>query len=144
MIYVMNMCMSFINSNDPCRSSECLWDGGNCEPDGGWGCENGCSTLYTNWAALIGIDTWLVNHTYVCEHLWPVALVFLVNDENEYTENCTSTMILSDFNHDSHMNFKELGIAGGLITEPHLTFWLTMNCSACVDMENYNPSYYDY
>ena len=75
--------------------------------------------------------------------MWPVILDNYLDVENEYTENCTATMLLVDFNHDSYVNFKEMAFSGGLLVEPLSNWWLSANCSTCVGMENYNPSHDD-
>ena len=81
-----------------------------------------------------------LDHQTVCATKWDDAMA-QINNDNEYTQNCTSSLRLVDFNQDSYLNFREFIVIAGLITHPDIETvkWLNLNCSDCVGMDNYNP-----
>ena len=111
-------------------------DDGDCAE--GEGCGYVCSLLYASWTFTVGSDVYAANHSYACSSIWDFALN-LVQEENDWTANCSHTLQTFDFNNDSFVNFREYTVVGGLIGGGALGKYLNLNCSDCIGEDNYNP-----
>ena len=128
------------HSNDPCRTAECLWDKEDCDN----ACATGkpCSNILTSWLILENIagksNVVELNHSFVCSNAWDLALTLFEGD-NEYTQDCQTTLEFFDFNGDSWTNFREFTTLAGCMSGGWCERWVGVNCSGCLGMENYNP-----
>ena len=123
------------DSDDSCRVSDCGDDAGDCDP--GNACNDGgvCDILWRAWT-LFGVDR--MNHSVLCESMWPVlvdALGILPKKSCEYN------VVALDYNNDSHTTFREIipfGYQWAANTDSNSTKSQQVNCSECCGMYVYN------
>ena len=124
-------------ADDPCRSAECGYDVQDCAEEAGCGAI--CNKIYIAWIFLVGYDT-IINHTVACAEKWETALDLVEAEDSEWTD-CWYSMAVSDFNQDSHINFREFTLVAGILGNGSPYKYVGANCSDCVGMEDYNPVY---
>ena len=120
--------------DDSCRTEECSWDNGDCDEDNM--CIDGsmCATVYTFWNIFFKPETYTVNHTYVCNEVWPVAVSYFGVDPG----NCTARLQQYDYNSDLHMNFREFVVFGLDCINPGQSVYSQVNIYQCIGVQNYN------
>ena len=111
--------------------------------------EDTCSQIYLGWTVLANVDGKILDnhkHETVCSEWIERVINFFDGQviwERTYQE-CIDLLVSGyDYNNDGHMNFREfIGFAYAVFYDVFLSPKLKqINCSACIDIEHYNPRY---
>ena len=118
-------------------TAECLYDDGDCD---GKCIDDLCQEMYTLWLFFLskaGETVYSANHSIACQVGWPIAQALL--EGLPEGDQCSDTLIASDFNQDNRINFREfVSVVNYFTRDDEGGKPRQVNCSSCLGMEHYN------